>query len=313
MRRLDVEARVVASWPTVKMMHGYFGACLSGHKAFAFPEVTPCTRVCGPACLAHYLPRHCGQLRPALMVEQFGWARRQQRLFDAYAGVVVASEHMRREYLRYALPPDRVHTIPLFSTPAVSRSADREPPIDVLFLGRMTPLKGAATLVRAVELAARAIGRPLKAVFAGEGPELERLAHLARELGVTAEFPGWVREEARAALLARASLVAIPSVWPEPFGLVGLEAAHFGVPAVAFDVGGIREWLTDGVNGRLADVRGGAPAIGEAIAAVLGDASTRAALASGARSAAARFSADAHLTKLEHVLRPRHSEPSNAA
>jgi glycosyltransferase involved in cell wall biosynthesis len=254
------------------------------------------------------------------MMKQFGWALRQQRLFCEYAGVVVASEHMRREYLRYALPPDRIHTIPLFSTPPASHAADRDRSIDVLdvlFLGRMTPLKGAEILVRAVDHAARVMGRPLKAVFAGEGPELERLQRLARELGhdgaFSVDFPGWVREPARAALFARASLVAIPSIWPEPFGLVGLEAAQFGVPAVAFGVGGIGEWLTDGVNGRLADVRGGAPAFGAAIAAVLGDASIRASLASGAQSAAVRFTADAHITKLERVLRLRRGEPPSPA
>jgi glycosyltransferase involved in cell wall biosynthesis len=316
MRRLDIDARVAAAWPTFKMMHGYFGTCLSGHKAFAIPAVKPCTRRCGAGCLVHYLPRRCGQLRPIVMVEQFGWARRQQQLFHEYAGVVVASDHMRREYLRYALPPDRIHTIPLFSTPPASPAADRGPSIDVLFLGRMTPLKGAATLVRAVDCAARAIGRPLKAVFAGEGPELQRLRQLARELGddgaFTVEFPGWVREPARAALLARTSLVAIPSLWPEPFGLVGLEAAQFGVPAVAFGVGGIAEWLTDGVNGRLVDVRGGAPALGAAIASVLGDVATRARLASGAQRVAARFTADAHIAKLEQVF-GLHREPGSPA
>jgi glycosyltransferase involved in cell wall biosynthesis len=317
MRRLDVDARLAAAWPTFKMMHGYFGACLSGHKAFAFPALEPCTRRCGAGCLAYYLPRRCGQLRPGLMVEQFGWALRQQRLFGEYAGVVVASEHMRREYLRYALPPDRIHTIPLFSTPPASHAADRDRSIDVLFLGRMTPLKGAEILLRAIDHAARVIGRPLTAVFAGEGPELERLQRLARKLGhdgaFSVDFPGWVREPVRAALFARASLIAIPSIWPEPFGLVGLEAAQFGVPAVAFGVGGIGEWLTDGVNGRLADVRGGAPALGAAIAAVLGDASTRASLASGAQSAAARFTADAHITRLERVLRLRRGEPPSPA
>jgi glycosyltransferase involved in cell wall biosynthesis len=44
----------------------------------------------------------------------------------------------------------------------------------------------------------------------------------------------------------------VPSLWPEPFGLVGLEAARLSVPAVAFDVGGVTEWLKDGVNGFLA-------------------------------------------------------------
>jgi len=85
MGRLDVDGRLATSWPTFKMMHGYFGTCVSGHKAFAFPSPEPCTRVCGIGCLAYYLPRHCGQLRAGLMMEQYAWARRQQDLFGEYA------------------------------------------------------------------------------------------------------------------------------------------------------------------------------------------------------------------------------------
>jgi glycosyltransferase involved in cell wall biosynthesis len=304
MRLLEVDERLSAAWPTFKMMHGYFGACVSGHKAFSFPSVQPCPRVCGPGCLVYFLPRKCGQLRPDVMAAQYGWARRQQRLFNRYAGVVVASDHMRREYLRYDLPETRVHTIPLFAASSADRPAAPGAPIDILFLGRMTPLKGTGVLLAAAEHTARSLGRAVQVVFAGDGPDRLALERQARDSAgsVIASFPGWVDASGRAALLARASLVAIPSIWPEPFGLVGLEAAEFGVPAVAFDVGGIREWLTHDVNGRLADLAGGPAALGDAIAAILADDTRRARLSAGARDASRHFSADAHLTRLEQVL-----------
>ena len=47
-------------------------------------------------------------------------------------------------------------------------------------------------------------------------------------------------------------LLVVPSTWPEPFGLIGPEAGLHRLPAAAFAVGGIPEWLSDGVNGRLA-------------------------------------------------------------
>ena len=312
MRVLEIDERLAAEWRTLKMMHGYFGACVSGHKAFSFPSIEVCTRVCGPGCLVPYFPRNCGQLRPGVMMAQYAWARRQQRLFPRYAGIVVASEHMRREYLRYDIPADRLHAIPLFgaaaqpSAPAAYASAQAGSAIDVLFLGRMTSLKGVEALVRAVHAAARTLGRPLRAVLGGDGPERARVRDLARDLGrdgtFAIEFPGWVDAPARAALFSRAAVVAIPSLWPEPFGLVGLEAAEFGVPAVAFDVGGISEWLAHDVNGRLVDPRGGAPAFGAALASVLGDSAARARLSAGARAAATRFSADAYGERLEAIL-----------
>ena len=63
-----------------------------------------------------------------------------------------------------------------------------------------------------------------------------------------ARFHGWVDETQRAALFGGSGVLALPSTWPEPFGLVGLEAAAHGMPAIAFDVGGVREWLVPGVR-----------------------------------------------------------------
>src|SRR5438034_1221443 len=62
---------------------------------------------------------------------------------------------------------------------------------------------------------------------------------------------GWVTGEERWRWLRTASLLAVPSTWPEPFGLVGLEAAALGVPTIAFDVGGVRDWLRPDENGFL--------------------------------------------------------------
>ena len=50
-------------------------------------------------------------------------------------------------------------------------------------------------------------------------------------------------------LVKTCDAAVFPSRWQEPFGLSGAEALAHGVPVVAFDVGGVREWLTDSVSG----------------------------------------------------------------
>jgi glycosyltransferase involved in cell wall biosynthesis len=300
MRALDVEEGLLREWPVVKMMHGHFGTCVSGHKAFAFPRAAACSRDFGPGCLAHYLPRRCGQASPLAMVKQYAWSTRQRRLLDRYAAVVVASRFMMAEYIRAGLSPDRLAAIPLFTELANHRSIlerhDRL--IDVLFLGRMTPLKGADVLLRALATHAP----DARVTFAGDGPERLHLQRRAASLGVRSQFPGWVTGSIRNQLLRDAAILAVPSVWPEPFGLVGLEAASFGTPAVAFDTGGISEWLTDGVNGRLVPGSRGVNGLGETIAALLNDDDRWRTCSAGARHSVERFTIDAHVGALEGVL-----------
>ncbi len=303
MRALEVEEQLTSQWPVVKMMHGYFGTCISGQKAHTFPGVVPCSRTFGATCLALYLPRRCGQLRPLLMFEQFGWASRQHALLDRYAQVVVASGHMAGEYARHGVGSNRLTAAPLFPTdgdPAVPRPLPDDP--TVVFAGRMTRIKGGAVLVRAVATANRLVQAPLRLVFAGDGPARNHWRDLARRVGVSATFTGWLTGPERTALLRSASLVAVPSLWPEPFGLVGLEAASHGVPAVAFDVGGVREWLQDDVGGRIVREIDDADALGRTIASMCSTPGELARLGEGARRTAHALTITAHLDVLERVL-----------
>jgi glycosyltransferase involved in cell wall biosynthesis len=355
MRVLEVDRRLAAAVPSVKMMHGYFGTCIGGQKTHLFPDAVPCGRRLGPPCLALYLPRHCGRLSPATMLRQYGWAREQNRLFARYAAFVVASAHMRDEYVRNGADPRRVHDIPLFPTgdagcaseassplPTIPADASSEarigvtgsgdaldrfdttgsadPPsssellgtvdraLRVLFLGRMTRLKGGDVLVRAAAIAAKEGAAHIRLTMGGDGPQRAEWTDLARRLGVHAEFPGWLSEDERGRVLRETDLLAVPSVWPEPFGLVGPEAGACGVPAAAFDVGGIREWLSDGENGWLVPGRPRADTMAAALVRIARDPQALARMRKGARSAAARLSLARHVATLEDVLRAAQAE-----
>jgi len=75
------------------------------------------------------------------------------------------------------------------------------------------------------------------------------LETLAVALGIAdrIQFTGWLDDPE--SCFADCDVVVFPSRWQEPFGLSGAEALAHGVPVVAFDTGGVREWLDDGRGG----------------------------------------------------------------
>jgi len=64
-------------------------------------------------------------------------------------------------------------------------------------------------------------------------------------------FKGYVPPDDLKVYYRECSVAVVSSVWPEPFGAVGLEAMRHGIPVVGFNAGGIKEWLIDGHNGFL--------------------------------------------------------------
>jgi len=80
-------------------------------------------------------------------------------------------------------------------------------------------------------------------LIAGRGQQLKRLKELACEQGLEENLvlPGFMGREELFIEYARSSVVVCPTIWPEPFGRVPLEAGCVGRPIVAFSVGGLTE------------------------------------------------------------------------
>ncbi len=141
----------------------------------------------------------------------------------------------------------------------------------VLFVGRLVPDKGVDVLIRAMATLGGAGGPRGRAVGAltvlGDGPERARLAALAGTLGVDLDLRGDVGRAAVADAMQRAAVVAVPSVYREPLGLVAIEAMASGAIVVASATGGLVETVMDGVTGLAVppgDVDALAAAIGRA-------------------------------------------------
>lgn len=120
-----------------------------------------------------------------------------------------------------------------------------------LFLGRMSPDKGVDRAIHA----ARAAGLPLVIAAKMWQPDEVAYFHDVVEplLGEDATFVGQVGGAAKVALLGGARCLVNPIRWPEPFGLVMVEALACGTPVVAFREGAAPEIVDHGATGFIVD------------------------------------------------------------
>ncbi len=144
----------------------------------------------------------------------------------------------------------------------------------------------------------------LEVLLVGNGIERGPVVELAAELGIgdRLDASGAVGVDDVSAVYQRASVVAVPSRYPEPFGLVAVEAGLARRPVVASAVGGLPEVVDHGVTGLLV-----APddpeALADALATVLRDRALATRFAHAGRARALdRFGMERHTSAYEHLL-----------
>jgi glycosyltransferase involved in cell wall biosynthesis len=321
-----VETEMLNIAPSVFFAHSYHGTCISGGKTFKTAPATPCDRRFGWGCLLHYYPQRCGGLNPITMARLFQLQTKRLKLLHSYRAILTNSSHMRDEYIKHGLPPERVLKPSYYARDALETTKARgDFPFDpgdselpnrttapgryhLIYFGRVEFLKGGLLLIDALPQISATLGRPLQVTFAGAGRDegkwkrhAARIQRSVKDLQV--EFTGWLQRAEIDDLLGKADLLVVPSLWPEPFGLVGPEAGLHGVPVAAFDVGGVREWLIDGVNGHLAP--GNPPTasgLAEAVVKCLRDPEAHNRLRLGAVQVARQFNLTNHLTALIEIF-----------
>lgn len=250
--------------PAIFFAHSYHGNCISGSKTFKFPVLLPCDRKFGWGCLIQYYPKHCGGWHPLSMLNHFQLQSTRLAQLKHYQFILTFTEHMRHEYEKYGLKaytsfaPVKFDTA-LINASNINSNIDLSNRINkILFIGRLDRLKGGDYLIKAMAEVCKILPRNYQIDFAGDGKEHAKWQALAKEImsqhpQLKINFLGWQSREQINQLLSESDLLVVPSVWPEPFGLIGYEASHYNLPVVAFNVGGIPEWLKDGFNGHLAD------------------------------------------------------------
>ena len=293
---LDAVRAETARW--IVRVHDHRAFCPTGDRVYPQFEA-PCSAAMGTACRAATFARGCVH---GPRISSFRHIAAREALRDRIAradAVLVSSEHMRATSVANGIDARRIAITPppLPDAAYATVQQPRPPERTLVFASRLTPRKGLRSLLAALAKLPRA-ERPLL-VVAGEGEAEERAARAqALRDGVAVDWRGKLSAAELRAEIDRADAVAVPSLWPEPFGLVGIEAQARGRPAVAYDVGGIGDWIgRAGIAVRRADEA----ALAAAIRTVTSEPAWSE-LSSAARARAEEYRLGAHAERLIGLL-----------
>ncbi len=226
--------------------HDHELACLRRHGYD--PLRRPCERTFAPfPCRLCALATRPPWMLRALTRDQAGFLREMRGVTTFVQG-----DYMRGRLRANGFAAERLVCVAPFWTDRVRARTDFRPaaadgtrPLRILYVGQLVAGKGVRVLLEAV--ARLRVPFTLTVVGAGRDERLlrRRAASLAPRGAV--RFAGWQTDVAP--FFAAADVAVVPSLWNEPFCLAGVEALAAGAPVVAFDRGGIGDWLKPGETG----------------------------------------------------------------
>ena len=237
--------------PIVRMVHDHDLYCMRSYKYSPLTRKI-CTRGAGLHCIfpcGATIARNRGGRFPLKWMSYLA-RKKEIALNRRFARMIVATDYMKRELLRNGFDARRIEIhapVPRGNKSAVAASFSERNLI--IYSGQVIRGKGVDVLLESLAQ----VRAPFECLIFGDGHHRAYCEDLARRLGLSGrvQFKGYVPPAELENFYAQASLAVVSSVWPEPFGATGLEAMRHGLPVVAFDAGGIGEWLFDGENGFL--------------------------------------------------------------
>lgn len=251
-----VEAVVLAHWlarKEVGHLHVHFtdGVATAGMLAAGLADIPWSLTVHGPADFNDPPGWHLG-------------------LKVKHAAFVACISHFARSQVMIHTDPadwPKLRIVHCGIDPALYDRATAPPgePVELLFVGRVVPVKGLRILLEAL----KDVKTPVRLTIVGDGPDRAILERAAAPLGGRVRFTGYLSQAQVAETLAATHVVVLPS-FAEGVPVMLMEAMASSLPVIATQVAGTSELVEEGVSGRLVSP-GNAAALTQAIDALAAD------------------------------------------
>jgi colanic acid/amylovoran biosynthesis glycosyltransferase len=207
-------------------------------------------------------------------IKGFAYRVRIRRAFRSASQVLAVSEFTAAKAISLGAPPEKVK-IHHIGIPIKEVTPREETKYDLVFVGRLVPIKGVIDLIEAVRILKRRGRNDIRTVIVGDGPLRQSLEQAASNDNLPISFLGAMEPTILPSILSRSRIFVAPSNTTkeghaEGFGMVFLEAAAQSLPVVAYRHGGVTESVKGDVTGLLVQ-EGNVPALADAIASLLDD------------------------------------------
>ena len=233
--------------PVIRFFHDFRLFCLRGHK-LSLIRKKPCLHPANCCCY----PLGCTLIKsskwPGLSLNTLPQMRYKQRLNQSLDGFVVASQFMKNEVLGNGFDSKKIHLLPLYALkPSINPSIIVRERDLILFVGQLINGKGIDIAIKSLLYSSY----PYRLFLAGDGKQKNKYESLVSKLKLQdrVTFLGRIPHKDLDVLYGKAACVLLPTRAPESFGLVGVEAMRFGTPVISTSLGGISDWLVEGLNG----------------------------------------------------------------
>jgi len=235
-------------------LHNHDTYCPSGTKHFE-TSGTCCNRQMSlTACMWGQLIGGCGSRRPQNAISNIKRAMYERdMLLKTNVPIIANSDYVRLQLIKNGVHPQQVTTLhcgigapSVAVEPLTSKIHQNQ---RLLFVGRIVPRKGLGWLIKALAKTSSSIQLDI----AGDGWGRLSVEKLINQLGLNHRviWHGWCSSEKLEQLYQECFAVVFPSLWPEPAGLVTLEANARYRPIIASLSGGIPEYVCANQTGLL--------------------------------------------------------------